>query len=57
MSVNSFNFNFVLFKATCHANLKVVKKRARLSSYISRHIFQKFSNTLANNTVLLRRYK
>ena len=57
MSVNSSNFSFVLFRATCHANVAAVRKRAGSSSYISGHIFRKFSNTLANNTVLLRRYK
>ena len=57
MRVNSSNFNFVLFKATCHANLGAVRKRARSGSYISRYIFQKFSNTLASNTALLLKCK
>ena len=51
--VNKSNFTFVFFKAACHANTGAVRKQAGLSSYISRHIFQKFSNTSASNNGLL----
>ena len=36
-----------------HANPGSVQKRAGLSSYISRHIFQKFSNTSVDHNVSL----
>ena len=45
MSVKRSNFNLVFFKAACHANPGAVRKQVRSSSYISRHIFQKFSDT------------
>ena len=46
-----FTGNF--FKATCYDNPGSVRKFAGSTSYISRHIFRKFSNTSANNNVPL----
>ena len=43
----------VFFKRACHANPGADKKRAGSSSYISVHLFQKFSNTSASNNVSL----
>ena len=40
-----------------HANPGAVRKRAGSSSYISIHIFRKFSNTSVNNNVSLWIYK
>ena len=57
MSVNSFKFTLVFFNAACYTNPGAVRKRAGSSSYISRHIFRKFSNTSANNAALLQTYK
>ena len=53
MSLNRSNLTLFRFKATYHANPDAVKKRAGLSSYISRDIFQKFSNASTNNNVSL----
>ena len=53
MSVKRSNFTLVFFEAVCHANCGAVRKQARSSSHILRHIFLKFSNTLANNNVSL----
>ena len=43
------NFILVLFTAAYHANPGAERKRVGSSSYFSRHIFWKFSNTSANN--------
>ena len=40
-------------KAVCHANSGAVENGAGSSSYISKHIFLKFSNTSASNNVSL----
>ena len=53
--VNRSSFNF--FKTTCHANPGKVRKGVGSSSYLSRHVFQKLSNTSANNNVSLRTHK
>ena len=45
MSVKRSNLTLAFFKATCHVN----QKRTVSSSYISRHIFRKFSNTSVSN--------
>ena len=55
--VNWSNFILLFFKAAYHANSGAARKRAGSSSYISRHIFRKFSNTSANSNVLLWTYK
>ena len=53
ISVKRSNLNLVFFKAAYHANSGAEINFARSNSYIARHIFRKFSNTLANNSVLL----
>ena len=53
VSVKKSHFTLVLFKAACHANRGAVRKQAGSNSYISRHIFQNFSNTSTNNNGLL----
>ena len=53
MSVNKSNFALVLFMAVYHVNPGAPRIRAGSISYISRQIFQKFSNTSANNDVSL----
>ena len=53
MSIIRSNYTFVFFKAFCHDNIEAETNFAGLSSYISRHIFQNFWNTLVNNNVLL----
>ena len=53
ISVKRSNFTMVFFKAASHANLNTVRKRARSSSYILRHIFQIFLNASPNNNVSL----
>ena len=45
------------FKAAYHAYPGSVKKQTESSSYTSRHMLQKFSNTSANNNGLLSTYK
>ena len=47
--VNNSNFATVFFKQACHANIGADKKWAGSSSYISRHLFLKFSKTSASN--------
>ena len=51
VSVNRSSFTFVFFKSPCHGNLSAVIKQGGSSSYISRHIFRKFSNTSASNNL------
>ena len=46
----------VFFKQAFHANPGADKKRAGSSSYISMHLFLKFSNTSASNNVALGTY-
>ena len=53
MSVNKSNFALVLFMAVYHVNPGAPRIRAGSISYISRQIFQKFSNASANNDVSL----
>ena len=53
ISFKRSNFTLIFFKAAFHANPGAVRKRVWSSSYISRLIFRKFSNTSANNNVLL----
>ena len=48
-----FNFALFFFKAACHSNHEAVRKRTGSSSYISKHVFQKFSNKSPNNDKLL----
>ena len=57
MMVNSSNFTSVFSKADYYVDPGSVRKRAGSSSYISRHIFRKFSNTLGNNTISLQASK
>ena len=57
MSVNSSNFTSVFSKADYYVDPGSVRKRAGSNSYISRHIFRKFSNTLGNNTISLQASK
>ena len=51
--VKRSNFTLVFFKVACHASPGAKINLAESSSYISRHIFLKFSNTSANNNVSL----
>ena len=51
------NFNLVFFRTACHANPGADIKFTGSSLCISRHIFRKFSNSSANNNVLLWTYK
>ena len=51
ISLKRSNFTLVFFKAACHANPGAERSFAGSSSYISRHIFLKFSNASANNKV------
>ena len=51
-SVKTSNFTLDFFKAACHSN-PAERNFAESSSYISRHIFLTFSDTSANNDVLL----
>ena len=54
ISVNNSSFTPAFFKQACHTNPGADKKWAELSSYISIHLFLKFSNTSASNNVSLR---
>ena len=45
------DFTLVFFKAAYHANLGAEINFSGSDSYILRHIFQKFSNTSANNNI------
>ena len=51
LSVNNSNFTLVFFKAAFHVNPGADKKWAGSISYISMHLFLKFSNTSASNDV------
>ena len=51
ISVKRNNLTLVFFNAACHANLSEIRNRTRLSTCISRHLSQKFSNTSTNNNV------
>ena len=53
ISIKRSNPTFVFFKAAYHANPGGERNFAGSTSYISRHVFLKFSNTSANNNVLL----
>ena len=52
-SVKSSNFISVFLKHACHANPVADRKWAGSSSYISMHLFLKFSNTSASDDVSL----
>ena len=56
VSVKRSNFTLFLFKAACHANPGAEGNYGGSSSYILRHIYQKFSDTSANNNVRLWTY-
>ena len=47
--VNNSSSTPVFFKQACHANPGADKRWAGSSSYISVHLFLKFSNTSASN--------
>ena len=51
--VKRSNFTLVFLQTTCHANLEAERNFRESNSYISRHIFLRFSNTSANNNALL----
>ena len=51
--VKRSNFTLVFFKAAGHANPGAERNFAVSSLYISRNIFLKFLNTLANNNTSL----
>ena len=51
--VNNSNPTSVFFKHACHANPGADKKSFGSSSYISIHLFIKFSNTSARSNVSL----
>ena len=51
VSVNDSSSTFVFFKQACHANPGADTKYTGSSSYISRHIFLKFSYISASNNV------
>ena len=51
MSVTKSNFTLVFPKTACHAKPRAERNFAGSSQYISRHIFLRFSNTSANNSV------
>ena len=53
ISVKKSNFTLVFFKSACHANIGAERNFKGSSSYILIHIFLNFSNTSANNNVLL----
>ena len=51
ISAKRSNFTLSYLEAAFHANPGAKRKREGSSSYISRRIFQKFSNTSGNNNV------
>ena len=53
ISVKRSNFTLVFLTAACYADPHTVRKEAGSSSYISRKIFRKFSNTSANKNLSL----
>ena len=53
ISINTSNLIPVSFKQACHANPGANKKGAGSSLYISIHLFLKFSNTSASDSVLI----
>ena len=55
--VKRHNFTSAFLKAPCQANQGAEKNSAGLSLYILRHMFLKFSNTLAENNVSPWTYK
>ena len=52
ISVKRSDFNLVFLKDVCYGNSGAERNFARSSSYISRKIFWKFTNTSAKNNVL-----
>ena len=57
ISVKRSNFTSFFLKATSHGNPGTGRNFAGSNLYILRHIFLKFSNTTANNNILLWTYK
>ena len=53
MSVKKSNFTLVSYKVAGHDNPGAERNFAGFSSYILRHVFLKFSNTLANSNMSL----
>ena len=53
ISAKRSNFTLVFFKASCYANPGAEENFTGSCLYILIHIFRKFSNTSANNKVLL----
>ena len=51
--VNNSSSISVFLKQSCHANPGVDTKMSRSSSYISIHLFLKFSSTSASNNLSL----
>ena len=51
ISIKRCNFTFVFFKTACHANAGAERSFSGSGLYIIRHIFQKFLNTPANNSL------
>ena len=51
ISIKRPNFAFVFVKAACHANPGAERSFAGSSSYISRDLFLKFSNTSSNHSI------
>ena len=51
ISIKRYNFILFFFKAAFHVNPGAVINQAVPSLYISRHIFQKFSNTSGTNYI------
>ena len=53
VSVKRSNYTLVFFKVACHTNREAESNFAGSALYVLRQIFQKFSNTSANNYVSL----
>ena len=53
MSLNRSNSPFTFFKAAFYANIGALSKRSGSSSYASRNVFRKSSDTSVSNNVLL----
>ena len=56
ISLSNSSITLVFLKATCHVNPGAKRNFAGSNSYISKHIFLKFSKTTATNNVSLLRY-
>ena len=53
ISIERSNFGLVFLKADGHANPGAERNFSGSGSYYSRHIFPKFSNTSADNNLLM----